>query len=386
VRAAGRPWPRRAERTVSRSDVSLVRLEGALVYLRPVRPSDVRAGYARWLNDPLINQFLESRFQKATEADLEAYVARFAADPDHTFLAVVARDTDTHIGNVKLGPIDRHHQVADMGLLIGDRAYWGRGIATEVIRLVSRYAFDELGLRKVTAGCYSTNRAAIRAFEKAGFAREGLRRKQYQSDGAYVDGVMLGLLRTDGMIGGSLVELGAFGPELITDAYLGWLNDRSLMRYSRQRFVHHTRESSLAYLQSFENTPNKFWAIYRRVDRLHIGTMSAYMEPTGRTADIGILVGHAEARARGYGREAWGLAMDYLFRVERVNKVTGGTSALNAAMVRVFRHWQMRLEEVQKDAEMIDGRPADVLRFGMLSREWEKAHPHALARLPDTSR
>jgi RimJ/RimL family protein N-acetyltransferase len=182
---------------VSRPDVAPMRLEGALVYVRPIRPADVRGGYVRWMNDPLINQFLESRFQKVTEADLEAYVARFAEDPDHIFLAVVARDTDTHIGNVKLGPIDRNHRVADMGLLIGDRAYWGRGIATEVIRLVARYAFDEFGLRKVTAGCYSTNRGAIRAFERAGFAHEGLRKKQYQSNGEYVDGVMLGLLRTD---------------------------------------------------------------------------------------------------------------------------------------------------------------------------------------------
>lgn len=188
------------------------------------------------------------------------------------------------------------------------------------------------------------------------------------------------------MITGSLVALGPFGPELITGEYLGWLNDKSLMRYSRQRLVDHTRESSLDYLRSFEGSPNKFWAIYRRADRLHIGTMTAYIDRAAGSADIGILVGHAEARGQGFGREAWGLAMDYLFRMEGVEKVTGGTSALNAAMVRVFHHWQMRLEEVEKDAEMIDGRPVDVLRFGMRQDEWEEAHPQALARLSETRR
>ena len=186
------------------------------------------------------------------------------------------------------------------------------------------------------------------------------------------------------MITGSKVELVPFGPELITDEYLGWLNDKSLMRYSRQRLSSHTRETSLDYLRSFEDSPNRFWAIYRRADRLHVGTMTAYVDRAAGSADIGILVGHAEARGKGFGREAWGLAMDYLFRVEGVDKVTGGTSALNAAMVRVFRHWQMRLEEVEKDAEMIDGRRADVLRFGMRYREWEKAHPRAIARLSET--
>jgi len=185
------------------------------------------------------------------------------------------------------------------------------------------------------------------------------------------------------MITGSLVELGPFGPELITDTYLSWLNDKSLMRYSRQRFEHHTRDSSIAYLRSFENSPNKFWAIYRRADRLHVGTMTAYVDPFVRTADIGVLVGHAEARARGFGRQAWGLAMDYLFRVEGMRRVTGGTSVLNSAMVKVFRHWRMRLEDVGREAEVIEGRPTDVLRFGMLRNEWEKAYPHAIAQLAE---
>ena len=182
---------------MSRPASAPTRLEGALVYLRAVRLGDVRGGYGRWMNDPLVNQFLESRFHRTTEASLEAYVARFQGDPDHAFLAVVARDTETHIGNVKLGPIDWNHRFADIGLLIGEPAYWGRGIATEVIRLITRYAFDELHLRKVTAGCYSTNRAAIRAFEKAGFVHEGLRKKQYQCNGESVDHVMLGLLGPD---------------------------------------------------------------------------------------------------------------------------------------------------------------------------------------------
>jgi RimJ/RimL family protein N-acetyltransferase len=362
------------------------RLEGTLVYLRPVRPDDASGNYSRWMNDPQVNQFLEARFQRASPTDLEAYIGRFQNDPGNVFLAVVARGTDVHVGNVKLGPIDRNHGSADMGLLIGEPAYWGRGIATEVIQLVARYAFDELQLHKVTASCYSTNRGAIKAFEKAGFAHEGSRREQFKSGGKYVDQVMLGLVGPSVWIVGATVELRAFGPELITGEYLGWLNDKSHMRYSRQRLVDHTRESSLDYLRSFERSPNKFWAIYRRADRRHIGTMTAYVDRAASSADIGILVGHPEARGKGLGREAWGLAMDYLFRVEGIEKVTGGTSALNAAMVRVFHDWQMRLEEVEKDAEMIDGRPADVLRFGMLQREWEKANPDAIARLSETRR
>jgi len=371
---------------MSRPTATPARLDGVLVYLRPVRPDDARGNYSRWMNDPQVNQYLEFRFESSSEADLRNYVAKFQNDRNNVFLAIIARDTDMHIGNVKLGPIDWNHESADMGFVIGEKAYWGRGIVTEVIQLVARYAFDALHLHKVTASCYSTNGGAIRALEKAGFAHEGSRKEQHKSRGEYVDQVLFGLVGPRAWIVGSTVELRAFGPELITGEYLRWLNDRSHMRYSRQRLVDHTRETSLAYLRSFEGSANKFWAIYRQVDRLHIGTMTAYVDRAAGSADIGILVGHPEARGKGFGREAWGLAMDYLFRVEGVEKVTGGTSALNAAMVRVFHDWQMRLEEVEKDAEMIDGRPADVLRFGMLQREWEKAHPAAIARVSETRR
>lgn len=190
----------------------------------------------------------------------------------------------------------------------------------------------------------------------------------------------------DVRIRGRLVELCPFEEELITSDYLGWLNNKDLMRYSRQRFVHHTRESSIAYLRNFDNSPNEFWSIHRRSDHLYVGTMTAYVDSVVGVADIGILVGHAEARGKGLGREAWGLTMDYLFRVEGMQKVTGGTSAQNAAMVKVFHHWQMRLEEIKRGDEVIEGRPMDVLRFGMLRSEWEKSYPNALAELVETNR
>src|SRR5262245_27315537 len=139
------------------------------------------------------------------------------------------------------------------------------------------------------------------------------------------------------MILGSTVELGQFGPELITGEYLGWFKEKSFMLSSRQRLTSHTHDTALDYLRSFENTPNKFWAIYRRTDRLHVGTMTAYVDRTAGSADIGILVGNAEARGKGFGREAWGRAKDYPFRVEGGGEVTGGTPGRNQAKGRGVR-------------------------------------------------
>jgi ribosomal-protein-alanine N-acetyltransferase len=172
-------------------------LRGERIYLREVQLSDVTEQYHRWMNDPDVIRFLESRFHPPSVDNLRETVASYAADPKNLFLAIVTTDTERHVGNIKIGPIDAHHGVADVGLIVGEKDCWGKGFATEAIQLVMRHAFGALGLRRLTAGAYATNIGSIRAFEKAGFSREGVRRKHYLCDGSYVDGILLGVLRED---------------------------------------------------------------------------------------------------------------------------------------------------------------------------------------------
>jgi RimJ/RimL family protein N-acetyltransferase len=170
-------------------------LDGKQVYLRGLRVSDAQGNYCRWMNDPAVTRCLESRFFPSTVENLEAYVTRMLNDPTYVFLAIIAKDSNTHIGNVKLGPINWIHRFGDIGILLGEKSYWRRGIASEVIKIFAGYAFRQLNLHKLTAGCYSTNPGAIKAFEKAGFVREGIRKSQYYWDGKYVDCVLLGCVQ-----------------------------------------------------------------------------------------------------------------------------------------------------------------------------------------------
>jgi RimJ/RimL family protein N-acetyltransferase len=172
-------------------------VRGERIYLREMQLSDATEQYHRWMNDPDVIRFLESRFHPPSVDNLRETVALYAADPKTLFLAIVTTDTERHIGNIKIGPIDAHHGVAEVGLIVGEKECWGKGFATEAIRLVMQLAFAQLGLRRLTAGAYASNIASIRAFEKAGFSREGLRRRHYLCDGEYVDGVLMGVLRDE---------------------------------------------------------------------------------------------------------------------------------------------------------------------------------------------
>ena len=166
------------------------------------------------------------------------------------------------------------------------------------------------------------------------------------------------------------VRLVPFTEAHIKPAYLRWLNDKTLMRFSRQRLVTHTAESSREFLGSFRGSPNFFWAIERVADGNHVGTLTTYVDTHHRTADLGILVG-PEAKGTGCGKTAWGLALRHGFAVLGLRKITGGTSAKNLAMTRIFEHWQMKLEGTLREQELLEDGPADVLLYGLLRAEWE---------------
>ena len=169
-------------------------LEGERIYLREVRLSDVNANYHRWMNDPEIIRYLESRFSANSMDAIKDFVDKMLKDRDNIFMAIILKDGDRHIGNIKIGPINRIHLFADVGLMIGERDCWGKGYATEALRLVADYAFKTLKLHKLTAGCYDVNKGSEKAFKKAGFVVEGIRKKHRYCDGIYVDSIILGLL------------------------------------------------------------------------------------------------------------------------------------------------------------------------------------------------
>lgn len=169
-------------------------MQGKQIYLRKVIPDDVNEAYCRWMNDHATNRFLESRFYPHSIETLREYIVNKQSDNLNAFFAIVLNDGGRHIGNIKLGPVDSHHRLADIGILIGEKDCWGKGYALEAINLIVDYAFYTLNLHKVTAGCYAPNKGAIRAFEKAGFVHEGVRKSHCLFEGEYVDDILLGLV------------------------------------------------------------------------------------------------------------------------------------------------------------------------------------------------
>ena len=163
--------------------------EGIELFL--LEPADSSDTYVGWLNDPQVNQFLESRFHPQDKASIGAFIERALDDPNVVFFGIRSQELGCHVGNVKLGPIDRHHGLSEIGIIVGDRAAWGRGIASAALRRLAEISRDELSLRKLTASCYAPNVGSLRAFEKAGFHVEGRRGRHVLLEGRPEDVILL---------------------------------------------------------------------------------------------------------------------------------------------------------------------------------------------------
>jgi RimJ/RimL family protein N-acetyltransferase len=166
-------------------------LGGHHVTLRPIALADVNDRYVGWLRDPEVNRYLETRFTEQTLATVTDFVKRAMAAKDEHLFAICL--DGVHVGNIKVGPVKSRHKLADVSLFVGERAAWGKGVATAAIVLASRHALHELGLRKLHAGIYAPNVGSAKAFARAGFKQEGLRRRHYLLEGESVDVLEFGL-------------------------------------------------------------------------------------------------------------------------------------------------------------------------------------------------
>jgi [ribosomal protein S5]-alanine N-acetyltransferase len=168
----------------------------AEVSLFVLEESHVNDRYVSWLNDPQINRYLESRFVTHSVESTRAFVRSVLDDPQSIMWGIrVAALGQAHVGNIKLGPIQHAHGLAEIGLMIGAREAWGKGVARRAIEMVSNYAFGELAMRKITAGCYADNVGSQRAFEATGFQVEATRPAHFLLDGQTQDLVLLARTR-----------------------------------------------------------------------------------------------------------------------------------------------------------------------------------------------
>jgi RimJ/RimL family protein N-acetyltransferase len=162
-------------------------LQGEHIQLKTLTPAMVTQKYVNWMNDPIVTQYTESRFARHTMESVKGYVKAISGSSQDYFYGIY---TSEHIGNIKLH-VNEHHNLGDIGIIIGDKQQWGKGYATEAIKLLTEHGFDKIGLHKISAGIYANNTGSVKAFKAAGYEEDGRHKQTYLSNGEYVDEIIV---------------------------------------------------------------------------------------------------------------------------------------------------------------------------------------------------
>ncbi|MDD5356025.1 MAG: GNAT family protein [Candidatus Omnitrophica bacterium] len=175
----------------------VVFLKGAKVILRPLKKEDINERYLSWMNDQEVVRFMDSGIFPTTLKQLRKFYEGIVGSSSELMLAIVDKKTDLHIGNIKLGGINWIHGFAHLGVMIGDKRYWGKGYGRESCRLMLSHAFCRMNLNKVILGVCVIHDKAVRSYKKNGFKIEGRLKEMYRFNGKYFDKIMMGISRRE---------------------------------------------------------------------------------------------------------------------------------------------------------------------------------------------
>ena len=159
---------------------------GKKIYLRKLNIEDASIRYCNWLNDPEVNKYLETR--KVTIEELRVYIKEKNEKNNCLLFGIFDKNKNEHIGNIK---IEAFHTGVHIGILIGEREYWNKGIGTEATKLLVKHAFDTLDIKSIYLGVIPQNKGAIRIYEKVGFKVKQIIPNGIDHDGIKYDKIVM---------------------------------------------------------------------------------------------------------------------------------------------------------------------------------------------------
>ncbi len=169
---------------------------GEKVRLRPPERRDA-AIFVRWLRNPAMRRYLGMRY--ISEAQEEKWIEHLIAassgpTPSELPFVIEERLTERPIGNLTLRAIHWRDRHAELGIVIGEEEFWGKGYGTDAILTLLEIGFLWYGLHRIYLIVLEENERAIRAYEKCGFRVEGRQREAVFMDGRYVDHIQMSIL------------------------------------------------------------------------------------------------------------------------------------------------------------------------------------------------
>lgn len=169
---------------------------GKRIRFRAPERSDIPT-FVEWLNDPEVRRGI-SAFLPMSLAREEQWFENMLALPveSHPFAIELKKGSKwLLIGSCGFHDIDWRSRKAEVGIMIGDKRHWNKGLGTEAMELLLQHGFETLNLHRIYLKVFDNNPRAIRSYEKAGFVVDGRLRETHFREGGYIDDLLMSVLR-----------------------------------------------------------------------------------------------------------------------------------------------------------------------------------------------
>jgi RimJ/RimL family protein N-acetyltransferase len=178
------------------------KLEGETVELR--RHARANYGlYARWYGDPEIWHLTSWAPSPLNRSAVERLFEDRELSPVDDSFAIHIKDDDEPVGVISLMNISDANESAELSVIVGHPDDRHQGYGSEAIKLLLRYAFEELGLNRVGLSAFDFNDEAISAYEKLGFVAEGRYRQAIKRDSGFHDAILMSIVKDEWQAGAS---------------------------------------------------------------------------------------------------------------------------------------------------------------------------------------
>ncbi len=167
-------------------------LVGEKLYLRALAKTDAPL-IAAWFARAEVRRGTRQYRPRSLQAQ-EQFLEQGMSSPEHIAFGIALGDDDRLVGSCGLHHIDARNHNAELGMVIGDPADWGRGFGAEAAQLLVAYAFDTVNLHRIWLEVYEDNVAARKIYERLGFRVEGTMREHGFREGRWWNLHYMGLL------------------------------------------------------------------------------------------------------------------------------------------------------------------------------------------------
>ena len=142
--------------------------------LKKLNSKNINIEYLKWMNDKEVTKFTEQRFKKHSLLDIKNFVREKNKSKNEFLYGIFLKknNSKTHIGNIKLGPVNFVHKKGQISYFIGEKELWGKGYTTLAIKEIIKVA-KKMGLKKVKACFLEMNIGSKKVLEKNNFKLEG---------------------------------------------------------------------------------------------------------------------------------------------------------------------------------------------------------------------